>query len=67
MIFALVMIAAALAATVLIGIYAGGLWGALAFAVAVWGLYKIATHQTGPCRPMRASSLNAFQHPLSDD
>jgi len=67
MLFALVMIAAAIAATILVGIYAGGIWGALAFAALIWGLYKMATHQSGPDRPMRSDSLNAFQAPLSDD
>jgi len=67
MLFALVMIAAAIAATLFVGIYAGGIWGALGFAALIWALYKMATHQSGPDRPLRSDTLNAFQAPLSDD
>ncbi|WP_050672540.1 hypothetical protein [Phaeobacter italicus] len=66
-IFALVMLAAAVAATIAIGIYAGGIWGALAFAAVLFGLYKAFSHQTGPSRPLRGKELNAFQKALSED
>ncbi len=66
MIFAVVMIGMAIAATYLIGIYAGGIWGALAFAALLIAIYKLFTHQSGPDR-MGKAELNAFQSPLSDD
>ena len=67
MFFAVVMLAAAVAATVLMGIYAGGFWTALGFAALVVGLYKFFTYQIGPDVPLRASELNAWQQSLSDD
>lgn len=67
MIFAVLMIAAAIAATVFIGVFAIGIWGALAFAALLFALYRAATHQTGPDRPMDRGRLNAFQRPLSED
>lgn len=67
MIFAILMIAAAVAATILVGMFAGGLWGALAFAALLVATYRAMTHQSGPTRPMRRDQLNAFQRPLSDD
>jgi len=67
MIFAVLMIAAAIAATVIIGVYAGGIWGAGAFALLLFILYRAFTHQSGPDRPADRDALNAFQQPLSDD
>lgn len=67
MIFAIFMIAAAVAATILVGMFAGGIWGALAFAALLVMIYRAMTHQSGPTRPMKRDQLNAFQRPLSDD
>lgn len=67
MIFAVFMIAAAICATVLLGVYADGIWGAGAFAVLLWTLYRAFTHQSGPDRKSDQDTLNAFQQPLSDD
>ena len=67
MIFAIFMIAAAVAATILVGMFAGGIWGALAFAALLVVIYRAMTHQSGPTRPMKRDQLNAFQRPLSDD
>lgn len=66
-IFAVFMIAAAVAATILVGMFAGGIWGALAFAALLWCVYRAFTHQTGTDRPPRHDQLNAFQQPLADD
>jgi hypothetical protein len=67
MFFAIVMLAAAIAATVFIGIYAGGFWTALGFAALVVGIYKLFTYQSGPDVPLRGRELNAWQQSLSDD
>lgn len=67
MIFAVLMIAAAFAATVILGVYAGGIWGAGAFALLLFILYRAFTHQSGPDRSNDRGTLNAFQQPLSDD
>jgi len=67
MIFAIFMIAAAVAATILVGVFAGGLWGALAFAALLVATYRAMTHQSGPSRPLKRDQLNAFQRPISDD
>lgn len=67
MFFAIVMLAAAAAATVFIGIYAGGFWTALGFAALMVGLYKFFTYQSGLDVPLRGSELNAFQQCLADD
>lgn len=67
MIFAVLMIGAALAGTVMVGIYAGGIWGAGAFAALLYILYRALTHQSGPDRINDRGTLNAFQQPLSDD
>lgn len=67
MIFAILMIAAAIAATILVGMFAGGIWGALAFAGLLVVTYRAMTHQSGPTRPMKRDQLSFFQHPLSDD
>ena len=67
MIFAVLMIAAAIAATVFLAVFAVGIWGALAFAALLILMYRAFTHQSGPDRPMRRESLNAFQRPLSED
>lgn len=66
MFFAVFMVAAAIAATVVVGVFAGSIWGALAFAALLWALYKLGTHQTGPDR-MASDSLMAFQQSLADD
>jgi len=63
MIFAILLIAAAAAATILVG----GIWGALVFAALLVVTYRAMTYQTGPTRPMKRDQLNAFQRPLSDD
>lgn len=67
MIFAIFMIAAAVAATIFVGMFAGGVWGALAFAALLIVIYRAMTHQSGSSRPLRRDELNAFQRPLSDD
>ena len=67
MIFAIFMIAAAVAATILVGMFAGGLWGALAFGALLVVTHRAMTHQSGPNRPMNRDQLNAFQRPMSDD
>jgi hypothetical protein len=67
MIFAILMIAAAIAATVALGIYAGGIWGAGAFALLLFILYRACTHQSGPDRSNDRDTLNAFQQSLADD
>ena len=67
MIFAVLMIAAVIGAAILIGIFGGGWVGALAFLLALYALYRLFTHQTGPDRPLSRDRLNAFQRPLSDD
>jgi len=67
MIFAILMIAAALAAAILVGFVVGGVWGGLLFVALLWGLYKMATYETGQSSGLDANSLNAFQAPLSDD
>ena len=67
MIFAVFMIAAAVAATILIGIIAGNIWGALAFAGLALGIYRAMTYQSTSVSAMTHDQLNAFQRPLSDD
>ncbi|QBR35765.1 hypothetical protein ETW23_06010 [Leisingera sp. NJS201] len=67
MIFAILMIAAAIAATIAVGMFAGGIWGALTFGALLVLTYRAITHQSGPTRPMKRDKLNAFQRPLSDD
>lgn len=67
MIFAIFMIAAAIAATIFVGMFAGGIWGALAFAALLVVTYRAVTHQTGQTRSMKRNQLNALQRPLSDD
>lgn len=66
MIFAILMIAAAVAATILVGMFAAGLWGALALAALLVVTYRAMTHQSGQTRPMKRDQINAFQRPLSD-
>ncbi|MFV0382818.1 hypothetical protein [Paracoccus sp. (in: a-proteobacteria)] len=63
--FSVLMIAAAIAATILVGMFAGGLWGALAFAAVLVATYRALTRQSGSLRPMCRSQLNAFQRPLA--
>ncbi len=67
MIFAIFMIAAAVAATILVGMLAGGLWGALAFATLLVVTYRAMTHRSGPTLPLKRDQMNAFQHSLFDD
>ena len=66
MIFAVFMIAAAIAATVIMGVFVG-FWGALAFGILLVGIYKAFTYESGQERPLRRDELNAFQSPLSDE
>lgn len=61
------MIAAAVAATILVGVVAGGVWGAMAFAALLLLAYLAMTHQSGPTRRMKRNQLNAFQQSLADD
>ncbi|WP_068305273.1 hypothetical protein [Pararhodobacter sp. CCB-MM2] len=64
-IFVIVMGAAALAATALIG-WVAGIWAALGFALVLFLLYRAATRDI--VRPFRRrDTLNAFQKHLSDD
>lgn len=66
MIFAILMIAAAIAATVIMGSVLG--WVAAgAFALVLFALYKAFTHQSGPDRRIDRDTLNAFQQPMADD
>lgn len=67
MIFAILMIAAAVTATILVGVLTSGLWGALAFGVLVVVTYRAMTPHGGTARPMKRDQLNAFQRPLADD
>ena len=67
MIFAILMITAAIAATVILGIYAGGIWAAGVFALLLFTLYRTFTNQSGPDSQNHRDTLNAFQHSLSDD
>lgn len=71
MIFAILMLAGALAATLLVGIITGGAWGGLGAALGVAAILVAArramTHESAPTRPMRRDQLNAFQRPLADD
>ncbi|PTN00749.1 hypothetical protein C8N32_12312 [Rhodovulum imhoffii] len=67
MIFAVFMIAFAIATTILMGILVGSIWSALAYAAFLILLYYAATYESGPTRPMKRDQLNAFQRPLSDD
>lgn len=66
MIFAVFMIAAAIAATILIGIYAGGIWSAMIFAAVLYALYRMFTYSSSENR-LKRDELNALQRPLSDD
>lgn len=67
MIFAILMIAAAVAATLLVGMFAGAIWGLLAFAALLVLTYRAMTDQSAPSRPLQRDQLNAFQRPLSDE
>lgn len=67
MIFAIFMVAAAVAATIFVGMFAGWFWGALAFAGLLVVTYRAMAHQSGSTRPMQRDQLNAFQGPLADD
>ena len=46
MLFAIFMTVAAIAATIFVGIFAGGVWGAMAFAALTFAIYR--------CLPMKA-------------
>lgn len=63
----MVLLATAIAATIFMGLYAGGFWSALGFAAFLIGLYKFFTYQSRPDAPLRRSALNAFQQCLADD
>lgn len=67
MIFAVLMIATAIVATIILGVYAGGIWGAGAFALLLLVLYRTFTQQSGPDLLTDQGALNAFQQPLADD
>lgn len=67
MFFAIFMTVAAIAATIFVGIFAGGVWGAMAFAALTFAIYRVFTYESGPTRPLKRKELNAFQRPLSDD
>ncbi len=67
MIFAVLMIATAIAAAITLGIYAGGIWVAGAFALLLLILYRTFTFQSGPVRSNDRDTLNAFQRTLSDN
>ncbi|KPU83677.1 hypothetical protein JI58_08070 [Marinosulfonomonas sp. PRT-SC04] len=67
MIFAVLMIATATVATIILGVSAGGIWGAGVFALLLLILYRTFTHQSGPDRLTDQGELNAFQQPLADD
>ena len=67
MVFAMLMLAAAVAATLLIGLFVGVFWGVLAFAVLAVLTYRAVTDQRGPNRPLRRDELSAFQRPLGED
>ncbi len=67
MIFAIFVIAAAVVATIFVGMLAGGIWGALIFAALLMLTYRAMAHQSGSTSPMKRDQLNAFQRPLSDD
>lgn len=66
MIFAILAIAAAVAATILVGMVSGGVWGALAFAALLALAYRAFTYQSGPNPRARSDQLNAFQQPLAE-
>ncbi len=67
MIFAILMIAAAIAVTFVLGAYAGGILGAALFALLLFAVYRACTHQSGPDRKNDRDTLNAFQQSLADD
>lgn len=67
MFFAVLMIAAAIGATIPLGVYAGGIWGAGAFALLLVTLYRAFTDENGPDGSIQPGALNSFQQPLSDD
>lgn len=66
MLFAVLMIAAAFAATILVGMYAGGFWGGLAFAALLILLYRGFSDRNNSGRLQR-NQLNAFQAPLDEE
>ena len=66
MIFAIFMIAAAVAATIFVGMFGGGLWGALAFSALLILIYRAFTDQSAPTRSLKSNQLNAFQQPLAE-
>ncbi|MBT9383335.1 hypothetical protein KM176_05640 [Pseudooceanicola sp. CBS1P-1] len=66
MVFAVIMIALACGAVALVWFVSGWL-GGLVFALMLFGVYRLATRDSGQPRPLKRDRLNAFQHPLSDD
>lgn len=66
MIFAIFMIAAAVAATVFMWMFGGGIVAAVVFAGLLVLTYKALTYQSGPTRRAKPDQLNAFQQPLAD-
>ena len=65
MLFAVLFIAAMIATMVLLWVFVGVIWGALALAALVIVLYR-ATRQAGDASSSR-ETLNAFQQPLADE
>lgn len=61
------MIALTLLAVILVGMFGGGVWGAVGLAALLFGLYRVVTRAHGPRHPLRRDTLNAFQKPLADD
>lgn len=64
--FTAFMITAATAATILIGMFAGGVWGALGFAAFLVLIYRATTYSCGPDPSQERDQLNALQCPLAD-
>ncbi|MBK5933177.1 hypothetical protein CCR78_04170 [Rhodovulum imhoffii] len=67
MIFAILMIAAAVAATIFMYMFGGGIWAGLGFAALLVVTYRAGAYDGEPTDEMERDQLNAFQRPLSDD
>ena len=67
MFFAIAMVFAAIAATAIMWVFAGGIWAAAGFALFLFILYLAFTYQSGPDSTDNRGLFNAFQQPLSDD
>ncbi|WP_142835378.1 hypothetical protein [Palleronia caenipelagi] len=67
MIFAVLLIAAAIAATVFVGVMGGGIWGALGFAALLILAYRALTYDSSPSRSGPRHGYNAFQRWASKD